>query len=265
VERLLDLQYEVEDIMRERHFDVQYMLHTLLEECADELEALAAQEFGEGYIVERIAKRIREEFGAEEMPSREILLHEFVPAVINEIRPHFSHRNVDLTLCFEPVGAVLIPEKALRKVVEGLVRNAVENTPDGGKAEVSVQRRGNGVELTVRDYGIGITQDNQRRIFEGFFHTQETIDYSSKRPYDFNAGGKGADLLRMKIFSERYGFEIDMISHRCRYIPEDKDRCPGIITECRFCNEVGDCHDSGGTTFRVFFPPVSAEGARSSK
>ena len=34
--------------------------------------------------------------------------------------------------------------------------------------------------------------------------------YSSKRAFDFNAGGKGADLLRMKIFAERYGFKIKM-------------------------------------------------------
>ncbi len=52
-----------------------------------------------------------------------------------------------------------------------------ENTPDGGKIEVNVQRGG----------------DAQRRIFEGFWVTQDTMDYSSKQEFDFNAGGKGAD------------------------------------------------------------------------
>ena len=68
-----------------------------------------------------------------------------------------------------------------------------ENTPDGGKIEVNVQRVGESAELVVRDYGVGVVGDAQRRIFEGFWVTQNTMGYSSKQESDFNAGGKGAD------------------------------------------------------------------------
>ena len=142
-------------------------------------------------------------------------------------------------------------------MVIGLIRNAIENTPDESKIEISVGKKGKEVELEVRDYGVGITLDNQKRIFEGFLTTQDTMDYSSKRPFDFNAGGKGADLLRMKIFSERYNFWIQMSSSRCRYIPQDKDVCPGIVSKCGFCKKIEDCYQSGGTTFTVLFPAVS--------
>jgi signal transduction histidine kinase len=102
---------------------------------------------------------------------------------------------------------------------------------------------------------VGITEEDQKRIFEGFFTTQETIAYSSKQPFDFNAGGKGADLLRMKIFSERYNFKIDMHSSRCRFIPKESDICPGRISNCSYCTRKEDCHHSGETTFTLFFPP----------
>jgi hypothetical protein len=92
------------------------------------------------------------------------------------------------------------------------------------------------------------------RIFEGFFSTQETMDYSSGRPYSFNAGGKGADLLRMKVFSERYNFKIKMSSRRCAFISEQGKVCPGDVTCCDRCSDAGDCMRSGGTTFRVSFP-----------
>jgi len=88
--------------------------------------------------------------------------------------------------------------------------------------------------------------------------TQETMNYSTKQEFDFNAGGKGADLLRMKIFSERYGFKIDIASTRCGYIPFDKDICPGNILKCDFCKEKRDCYASGGTTFTIFFPSAKA-------
>jgi hypothetical protein len=123
--------------------------------------------------------------------------------------------------------------------------------------EVAVQKEGQGALLIVRDYGVGIPEEAQKRIFEGFFTTRDTMAYSSKRPFDFNAGGKGADLLRMKIFSERYHFEIHMASTRCKHLPKETDVCPGRISQCPFCSRAGDCHQSGGTIFTVYFPPVS--------
>jgi len=252
--RILDMQYEVEDIMREQHYDTHHLLSLLLDECTDELEALVAEEVGEGRIVKRIKKRIDEIFGPKESRSEEIQLDQFVFKTLEEIKPRFSHRKINLNLGLESAPSICMPVDPLKKLVVGLVKNAIENTPDEGKIEVKTQKRGEGVELSVRDYGVGITRDNQKRIFEGFFVTQETMDYSTKQEFDFNAGGKGADLLRMKIFSERYNFKINMVSSRCRYIPLDQDVCPGNILKCDFCKEKNDCYASGGTIFTIFFP-----------
>ena len=110
-----------------------------------------------------------------------------------------------------------------------------------------------GPELEVRDFGIGVTKDNQRLIFESNFTTHATMQYASRKPYDFGAGGKGFDLLRIKIFSERYRFKIRMTSKRCRYIPQDEDLCPGNIDACEHCRRIEDCLHSGGTTVIVQF------------
>ena len=257
LDRMLEMQYQVEDIMRERHYHTYHMLSWLLDECADDLASLVAEEVGEGRIVEKISSRIDEIFGPRESPSQEIFLDQFVANALKEIKPLFAHREVELVTGLESTPVIRMPVDPLKKVVVGLIKNAVENTPDEGKIEVFTRKRGLGAELLVRDYGVGITVDNQRRIFEGFFTTQETLDYSSRRPFDFNAGGKGADLLRMKIFSERYGFKIEMTSTRCGHIPMDKDICPGRISECDFCKEKEDCYQTGGTTFKVFFPEAS--------
>jgi len=159
---------------------------------------------------------------------------------------------------FESVPSILVPPEVLHKVIDGLIRNAVENTPDEGKIEIAVQKEGHGALLIVRDYGVGIPEEAQKRIFEGFFTTRDTMAYSSKRPFDFNAGGKGADLLRMKIFSERYHFQINMASTRCKHLPNETDVCPGRISQCPMCSKTEDCHQSGGTIFAVYFPPADA-------
>jgi sensor histidine kinase regulating citrate/malate metabolism len=157
---------------------------------------------------------------------------------------------------FESAPSIFIPSDVLSKIVEGLIRNAVENTPDGARIEVTVRNGKKGPVFEVKDFGVGITEDNQRLIFESNFTTYETMQYSSKNKYDFNAGGKGFDLLRMKIFSERYNFKIRMTSNRCRFIPRDEDLCPGNVEDCSYCQNIEDCLDSGGTTMIVQFFPV---------
>ncbi len=259
LERLLDIQYQVEDIVRERRYESHQMISWLLDQCADQLETLVAEEVGEGKIVESIRAKINELFGIKEVTPEKIYLHEAVPEMLAEIGPSMAHRDVQILQQLQEVPPILIPREVLKKVFVGLVRNAVENTPDKGKIEIILKRVGDRVELTVRDYGIGITAENQGRIFEGFFMTQETLDYSSRKPFDFNAGGKGADLLRARIFSERYNFQIVMSSSRCIYIPRDEDQCPGDIEKCRFCKEVADCHKSGGSAFTLYFSTAKAE------
>jgi PAS domain S-box-containing protein len=256
LDRILGIQYEVEDIMEGRHFKHQDLLKILLDQCADELESMVAQETGEGPIVERISKKIDELYGPKEFKVSEFSLDRFVVWRLEQLKPDFDHRDVEISTRLEPVPHICVPENVLAKVIDGLIRNAVEATPDEGRIEVTVQKKGDGAELIVYDCGVGITDENQRRIFEGFFMTQDTMAYSSRRPFDFNAGGKGADLLRMKIFSERFNFKIEVSSSRCRHIPMDTDQCPGRISKCEFCEQRTDCFGSGGTAFHVYFPPA---------
>jgi hypothetical protein len=91
-------------------------------------------------------------------------------------------------------------------------------------------------------------------IFGGFFHTQETEFYSSKTPYEFNAGGSGSDLLRIKTFSERLGFSVYFESTRCKFLPTDTDICSGKISVCPFINDKSDCFSLGESIFSITFP-----------
>jgi PAS domain S-box-containing protein len=257
LDRIMEIQNQVEDIMQGKDYKAFDLLSLMLDECKDEIETLFAEQVGEGPVIEAIGKRIEETFGTKKILPERIILGEYVKKRFENLKHLFSHRQVEVISHLEPLAPLNMPLDPLRKVVDGLIKNAIENTPDEGKIEVIVRKNGEDTELVVHDYGVGIIEDVQRLIFEGFFATQDTMAYSSKRPFDFNAGGKGADLLRMKIFSERYNFKIDMISSRCKFIPKETDVCPGRISECGFCSNKEDCHQSGGTTFTINFPAAS--------
>lgn len=165
-----------------------------------------------------------------------INLFPFVLDMLERVKQLSSHRNI-------------------RFQVEGLLRNAVENTPEGGAIRLVVEQKHGKILFHITDYGIGITEEDQAYIFDGLFHTKETELYASKKPYDFGAGGKGLDLLRMKVYGQRFGFDLSMTSKRCFYIPTDQDQCPGDISQCSHVGSAEECAASGGTTFTVAFQP----------
>jgi PAS domain S-box-containing protein len=255
IDRLLEMQYQIDDIMQGKTDKSPQVLSQIVDRCTDELEAIAAEAFGEGPVIEKFRERIKEAYGVRQLVSEKIPLDVFVQQRFEYLKPSFAHRQVDISCHLKAGPPVYLPLDALQKIFDGLLKNGIENTPDEGKIEVVVKPEGQGTVLEVRDHGVGITQENQTRIFEGFFSTQETMDYSSKNPFDFNAGGKGADLLRIKIFSERYGFKIKLTSSRCPQIPKDADTCPGRISHCPPCQTGHGCHQAAATVFSLYFPP----------
>jgi signal transduction histidine kinase len=71
--------------------------------------------------------------------------------------------------------------------------------------------------FTVRDTGVGITAESRKQIFSGFYHARDTGHYSTKKPFDFGAGGKGLELLRIRELSEDHAFRLASESRRCAY------------------------------------------------
>ncbi len=196
--------------------------------------------------------------GAVDMPLssgdvESVSLYPFVQQALEQAKKEFAHRDLQITMEGEKDLTFDVSPEILREMFTGLLKNAIENTPDEGMIRVVLEQKGQWVQLKVMDFGIGITKENQRHLFDGFFHTLDTELYSSKKPYDFGAGGKGLNLLRIKTYSQRFGFDISAASQRCAYLPTDRDLCPGKISECRHCKTRTDCFNSGGSTFCLTF------------
>ena len=181
-------------------------------------------------------------------------LYSFVQQVVEKAQQLSPERKVVFHVEQANGLFIAMDPLILSEVVEGLVKNAIENTPDGSRIEISFEQQGDRIWLHVTDYGIGILEEDQQYLFDGLFHTKETDLYSSRRPYDFGAGGKGLELLRIKVYGQRFGFDISMKSKRCTYLPTDQDLCPGDVSQCPHITGPEGCLASGGTTFSVAFP-----------
>jgi GAF domain-containing protein len=203
-----------------------------------------------------IHKWLEKTFPTRQDELERINIKEFGAKVLDYILSKTEHegRKVGLDWDLENHAELLIPGHVLQAIMEGLIRNAIEATPDHGKVSVTGRLTGSRYVFTVKDTGIGIPEKDKELIFEGFYPVQETESYSSRRPYSFNAGGKGIDLLRIRMFSELYGFKLSFKSQRCPLLEEHETQASGDMEYCEHCQSIEDCANNSGSEFVVDFP-----------
>jgi len=254
--RLRDLQTKIDDILNERPGQERERILNLVEAAISFLDELKDEPLKESaeVIRQKIIKRLDSLHKVEEVQKETIALDAFIRQICQEARLSMRGRPLEIVEKVDKGICIEMDPKVLKKVCEGFLKNAIENTPDEGKIEIELKAEENLAKIYFHDYGIGITPENQKLIFSGFFHTQDTHHYASKKPYLFNAGGAGSDLLRARVLSERFGFSVDFSSTRCRYLPSDKDECPGSISLCSFTKGKEGCLVSGGSTFFLHLP-----------
>ena len=253
LDRILEIQYEAEDLLRIKDFKAYVILNKLVTTCKDEFAILMENETENTDILDRVNETIKSVFGPQKIHSQTLFLDEYIPRLLEKLRPEYIHRKCLLNIQMDKAVAVYMPPEIIEKITTGIIRNAFEYTPDNSKIEIIIKKSENYSELIITDYGIGFTKEKLHLIFENYFAPPESIYYSTKNAYDFNAGGSGFDLLRIKIFSESYNFKIWINSNRCSLIPNDNDLCPGDIELCPICKSQNDCFNSGGTSIHIQF------------
>ncbi len=122
-----------------------------------------------------------------------------------------AEKAIDLGFYIDPSLSKQLRGDAIRikQIIVNLISNAVKFTPQGGEIDVIIERiatKNNKatVRFSVKDSGIGITQEQQDKIFEAF----SQADSSTNRKF----GGTGLGLTISKTFVELMGGELKLES-----------------------------------------------------
>jgi len=92
----------------------------------------------------------------------------------------------------------------LVEALGNLIANAIVYSPSGSHVGVGAKVDGGMVEISVTDQGIGISEEEQQRIFERFYRADQA---RSRR-----TGGSGLGLAIVKHAVQRHGGEVRMWS-----------------------------------------------------
>jgi signal transduction histidine kinase len=173
-------------------------------------------------LISSMLDLIHMEKGRLRLDRSEVDLKRLLEDTLLAARQDATSGAVRLTWDLGELPAVIVAdERKIRQVVQNLLSNAVKFTPEGGavhltalrKAAANVQDsasprmkegltglRGECIEITVSDTGIGIDRKYLEKIFDPF----EQVESSASRKYK----GSGLGLALTRSFTELHGGKV---------------------------------------------------------
>lgn len=124
-----------------------------------------------------------------------------IAVLVQEMKESFLQAHPEHILTIEmPEGSFVNADRMrLEQVLTNLLNNAVKYAPQQKTIELKVLHMDKAVHVSVKDFGPGITEENQRYIFGQFYQAKENRDSSS---------GLGLGLFISKDIIERHGGQI---------------------------------------------------------
>jgi signal transduction histidine kinase len=102
------------------------------------------------------------------------------------------HRGVALSADIPPsLPEVVADPDRLQRVILNLLDNAIKFTPGGGRVALAVAQRDEEIEVSVRDTGRGMSEEEQERAFEPYYRGE--------------GGGAGLGLTIARAIVEAHG------------------------------------------------------------
>ena len=181
--------------------------------------------------------------GKIELRTATVLLGALVDQAVELVRPLIGERRHRLTVDL-PAEPVALSGDATRlvQVVSNLLHNAAKYTGPGGNVELSARKDGNGLLLSVRDDGMGLTPELCVRVFEPFVQAPGALEQAR--------GGLGIGLTLVRTLVDLHGGSVEALSDgpgrgsefvsgcRCRRRVTRKSRS---IDRSRENRDPGDC------------------------
>jgi two-component system sensor histidine kinase/response regulator len=121
---------------------------------------------------------------------------------IADARPRAEAAEVKLELRCDPTPLVRADGARLAQVFDNLISNAIKFTPAGGRVGLSVSMVGEDVTIVVADSGMGMTPEDQQRLFTRFFRTKAAA----------NIQGTGLGLSITKAILDAHNSSISVAS-----------------------------------------------------
>lgn len=155
-------------------------------------------------LVQEIIELSRLQLEGSTHPVAEVQVQAVLEEATDRARVVAQGKNITLTVGGDLEAHVYGDHNLLVTAIRNLVDNAVAYSPENTNVGVGVKQKGELIEVTVVDQGIGISSEHQSRIFERFFR----VDPARSRA----TGGTGLGLSIVKHVAADLGGDVTVWS-----------------------------------------------------
>src|SRR4029078_7799800 len=121
-------------------------------------------------LINDILDLAKVEAGRMELQPSTFDLSEVLENAASMVRERATRQGTSLTVAVDAsVGDMEGDERKVKQILFNLLSNAVKFTPSGGKVTIAARTADEQVVISVHDTGIGISAEEQEKIFEEFY------------------------------------------------------------------------------------------------
>ena len=151
-------------------------------------------------LLENLLEWAVSQTGTRKYTSEKINLYKLADKSIKLLFMNASKKNIEIINKINIEHNVFADLNSAKTILRNLINNSIKFTEDGGEIEINSKEVDNFYEISVNDTGVGISEENIKKIFriDTQFSTQGTA----------NEKGTGLGLILCKEFVEKNGGKI---------------------------------------------------------
>lgn len=120
--------------------------------------------------VERVLNLAKLEKSDLKLEQKPVDMHDLITAVADSMNLQFKRKGAQVSLDLEATSATIIGDELhLSNVIYNLLDNALKYSADDPQIIISTQNLGSLLVVRVNDNGIGMTREQQSRVFDQFY------------------------------------------------------------------------------------------------
>lgn len=130
---------------------------------------------------------------------------DIITPTINTFEKRCKDRGIFLGSIFLTDNTIVYADRTkIQQVIYNLVDNAIKFTPEGRQIRVQVTEKNDKIYISVKDEGVGIPKDAQKKVFDRFYKTDPSRGKDKT--------GTGLGLAITKEIIKAHGEQITLIS-----------------------------------------------------
>ncbi len=154
-----------------------------------------------GVLVENVLQTALLDKGNFKLKPINVDIHELIVQAIGSVRLSVDKKGGELLSDLRATKHEIFADRThIQNVIYNLLDNAIKYTPQKPMIQIYTHDADNGIEIVVQDNGLGISRENQKKIFEKLYRVPTGNVHDVK--------GFGLGLSYVKAIVEKHGGEI---------------------------------------------------------